>query len=83
MRIAFNLEPSTLAILAGLTPEDIINYEEKEYQNTSFITVLTISDILGIKINNGVLTAELDNFSQQSLNLKSSSKVSERVGIAS
>ncbi len=67
LRIGLKMTPSTLAMLAGLNEQDIISYEEEEYQNASFIDILTISDILGIKINDGTITASLDKSSLEVL----------------
>lgn len=58
-RIALKLTQSELAKLAGITRNQIIIYEEKDYQNASFIDVLAVSNALGIKINNGVVIAQL------------------------
>lgn len=67
LRIGLKMTPSTLAMLAGLNEQDLISYEKQEYQNASFIDILTISDVLGIKINDGTITASLDNSSLEVL----------------
>ncbi len=55
LRIGLKMTPSTLAMLAGLNEQDLSSYEKQEYQNASFIDILTISDVLGIKINDGTI----------------------------
>lgn len=74
LRIGLKMTLSTLATLAGLNEEDLICYEEQEYQNASFIDILTISDILGIKINDGIITASLDNSSLEVLEKNTSNQ---------
>ena len=61
-RIALKISQKELAYLCDRTEEQIQNYEEKDYQNASFIDFLAISDALGIQIKEGKFFAQLHEF---------------------
>lgn len=66
-RIALKISQKELAYLCDRTEEQIHNYEEKDYQNASFIDFLAVSDALGIQIQEGQFFAQLHEFYQERL----------------
>lgn len=67
-RIALKISQKELAYLCERTEEQILNYEEKDYQNANFIDFLAVSDALGIQIQEGKFFAQLHEFYQDRLN---------------
>ncbi len=61
-RIAFKITQKELAFLCDRTEEQIQAYEDKDYQNASFLDFLAVSDALGIQIQEGSFFAELYDF---------------------
>jgi len=59
-RMAAKLSQKELASLAGLTEKQIQLYEDKDYQDASFIDVMAVFDALDIKIEEGVFLVPLD-----------------------
>lgn len=66
-RIAFKITQKEIAACSGITEQQIKNHEEKDYQNASFVDVLAVSDVLGIKIQQGAVVAELYDFYKEKL----------------
>ncbi len=61
-RIAFKISQKELAALCDRTEEQIKAYEDKDYQNASYLDFLAVIDALGINIKEGVFFAELYDF---------------------
>lgn len=61
-RIALKISQKELAYLCDRTEEQIQKYEDKDYQNASFIDFLTIGDALGIQIQESKFVAQLHEF---------------------
>lgn len=61
-RIALKISQKELAFLCDRTEEQINSYEDKDYQNASFVDFLTVSDALGIQIQDTSFFAELYDF---------------------
>lgn len=59
-RIAAKLSQKELADLAGLTEEQIKQYEEKDYEDASFLDVLGVFEALDIQIQQGLFLVPLD-----------------------
>ncbi|MGK7876508.1 MAG: helix-turn-helix domain-containing protein [Xenococcaceae cyanobacterium] len=59
-RIAAKLSQKELAALAGLTEEQIREYEDKDYQTASFLNFLFVLDALDIKIQKGEFLVPID-----------------------
>ena len=59
-RMTAKLSQKELADLAGLTEEEIQKYEDKDYENASFIDVMAVVDALDIKIQSGEFLIPLD-----------------------
>ena len=66
-RIGLKISQKELAELAGLTEEKIKLYEDKDYADASFLDFMTVSTILGIKLKEGVYTAEIDDYCKECL----------------
>ncbi len=66
-RIAFKINLYELSILCDRPEEKISSFEEKDYQNASFVDFLAVSDALGIKLQEGKFVAELDDFYKEHL----------------
>ncbi|MBD2775754.1 hypothetical protein [Iningainema tapete] len=66
-RIAFKITSDELAALRDRTKQQIKSFEDKDYQNASFLDFLAVSDALGIKILEGRFVAELDDFYKEHL----------------
>lgn len=60
-RMAAKLSQKELADLAGLTEEQIKLYEDKDYENASFLDVLAVFDAMDIKIQRSEFLVPLDN----------------------
>jgi transcriptional regulator with XRE-family HTH domain len=59
-RMAAKLSQKELANLAGLTEEQIQQYEDKDYEGASFLDVLAVFDALDIKVQTGEFLVPLD-----------------------
>lgn len=59
-RMAAKLSQKELADLAGLTEEQIQEYEDKDYEDASFIDVMAVVDALDIKVVKGEFFIPLD-----------------------
>jgi transcriptional regulator with XRE-family HTH domain len=59
-RIAAKLSQKELAELAGLTAEQIQHYEDKDYEDASFLDVMAVFDALDIKIQQGEFLVPLN-----------------------
>ena len=66
-RIGLKITQKELAAICDRTEEEIASYEEKDYQNASFVDVIEISTVLGIKLKEGVYVAEIDDFWEKCL----------------
>ena len=66
-RIGLKITQKELAAICDRTEEEIASYEEKDYQNASFVDVIEVSTVLGIKLKEGVYMAEIDDFCQECL----------------
>lgn len=66
-RIAFKINLYELAVLCDRTESQIKSFEDKDYQNASFVDFLAVSDALGIKIEEGKFVAEFDGFYKEHL----------------
>lgn len=61
-RIAFKITQKELASLCNRTEEQIKFFEDKDYQNASFIDFLAVRDALGVEIVNDKFIAKIDDF---------------------
>jgi chromosome segregation ATPase len=61
-RIALKMTHKELAFLCDRTEQQIKAYEDKEYQNASFVDVLTVINALGIQLDQGKFLVSLDDF---------------------
>ena len=59
-RIAAKLTQKELAKLAGLTEQQIKDYEKRDYQTASFLDFLFVLDALNIQIENGQFLVPLN-----------------------
>lgn len=59
-RMAAKLSQKELADLAGLTEEQIQEYEDKDYEDASFLDVMAVVDALDIKVVKGEFLIPLD-----------------------
>ncbi|MCL1464139.1 helix-turn-helix domain-containing protein [Argonema galeatum] len=80
-RMAAKLSQKELADLAGMTEEKIQKYEDKDYEDASFIDVMAVVDALDIKIQSGEFLIPLDTLrrtpiTKEELLSKSRQKVS-------
>jgi len=80
-RMAAKLSQKELADLAGLTEEEIQKYEDKDYEDASFLDVMAVVDALDIKIQSGEFLIPLDTLrrtpiTKEELLSKSRQKVS-------
>lgn len=66
-RIAFKITHQELAAFCQRTESEIKSFEDKDYQNASFLDFMTALDALGIKLVNGKFVAQLDNFYKEKL----------------
>ena len=67
VRIAKQITQKELAILVDLSEEKIQEYEQKDYQNARFDTVIEVAEALGIKLQHCVFVAETSNFVNEEL----------------
>ncbi len=61
-RIAFKITQKELAALCSRTEEQIKSFEDKDYQNASFLDFLAVADTLGVEIVDGKFVAKMDDF---------------------
>ncbi|NER37517.1 MAG: hypothetical protein F6J93_26740 [Oscillatoria sp. SIO1A7] len=61
-RIGLKITQKELAAICDRTEAEIASYEEKDYQNASFVDAIAVSTVLGIKLKEGVYVAEIDDF---------------------
>lgn len=61
-RIAFKITQKELAALCNRTGEQIKSFEDKDYQNASFLDFLAVRDALGVEIVNDKFIAKIDDF---------------------
>ncbi|MGB3654027.1 MAG: hypothetical protein WBA41_22845 [Rivularia sp. (in: cyanobacteria)] len=66
-RIAFKITQQELAYLCDFTSEQIKLFEDKDYQNASYIDFLAVANALGVEIADGKFVADLDDFFRQKL----------------
>ena len=66
-RIAFKITQEELAYLCDFTTEQIKLFEDKDYQNASYLDFLAVANALGVEIVDGKFIAELDDFFKQKL----------------
>ncbi|MBV6627702.1 MAG: helix-turn-helix transcriptional regulator [Rivularia sp. (in: Bacteria)] len=66
-RIAFKITQEELAYLCDFTTEQIKLFEDKDYQNASYLDFLAVANALGVEIVDGKFVAELDDFFKQKL----------------
>ncbi|NER37513.1 MAG: hypothetical protein F6J93_26715 [Oscillatoria sp. SIO1A7] len=66
-RIGLKITQKELAAICYRTEAEIASYEEKDYQNASFVDVIEVSTALGIKLKEGVYVAQMDDFCQERL----------------
>ena len=66
-RIAFKITQEELAYLCDFNTEQIQLFEDKDYQNASYLDFLAVANALGVEIVDGKFVAELDNFFKQKL----------------
>ncbi len=69
-RIAASLSQKELGDLAGLTEEQIKEYEENDYQTASFIDFLAVLNVLELKVKNCEFLAPLDSIRRTTITLK-------------
>ena len=62
VRIAKKITEKELAALTRLTEEQIIKYENKDYQNASFDTVIEVANALGIKLQHCIVISDINDF---------------------
>lgn len=68
-RITLKITQNELALLSNHTEEQIIQFEEKNYHNASYLSFLKVQTALSLKNQNGKFVAELNEFYQKQLNL--------------
>ncbi|MEI2580352.1 hypothetical protein [Scytonema sp. PRP1] len=61
-RIAFKITQKELAALCERSEEQIKLFEDKDYQNATFLDFLAVSDALGVEIIDGKFLAKMDEF---------------------
>ena len=66
-RIAFKITQEELAYLCDFATEQIKLFEDKDYQNASYLDFLAVANALGVEIVDGKFVAELDDFFKQKL----------------
>ena len=89
-RIALKLSQKELGYLCDAcgsdyvlrTEEEIKQYEAADYQNASFVDVLAVSYALGIKIQEGVFIAELDDFYKSRLAEVSGAQLAQQIMVS-
>jgi hypothetical protein len=66
-RIAFKISQQELAALCDFSTEQIKLFEDKDYQNSSYLDFLAVANALGVEIVDGKFVADLDDFFRQKL----------------
>ena len=66
-RIAFKITHQELAALCDFTTEQIKLFEDKDYQNASYIDFLAVANALGVEIVDGKFVSNLDDFFKHKL----------------
>ena len=66
-RIAFKITQQELATLCDFTTEQIQLFENKDYQNASFVDFLAVANALGVEIVDDKFVANLDDFFRHKL----------------
>jgi len=66
-RIAAKISPKELAGLTGISEYTIKEYEDRNYQNASFLDVIEVAEALGIKLQSGVFVSDIDDFIESKL----------------
>ena len=61
-RIALKMTHKELAALCDRTEDQIKSYEQKDYQNASYLDFMAVINALGIQIHEGNFLASLDDF---------------------
>ena len=69
-RIAANLSQKELADLAGLTEQQIKDYETHDYQTASFLDFLFVVNALDLKVKNCQFLAPLDSLRRTPITLE-------------
>lgn len=67
VRIAQKISIEELAALTRLTPEQINEYEAKDYQNASFDIVIEVTEALGIKLQHCTVVSKINDFLSKEL----------------
>lgn len=67
-RIALKITQRELAFLSNHTEEQIIQFEDKNSHNASYVSFLKVQSALGFKHKNGKFIAQLNEFYQKELN---------------
>ena len=68
-RIAANLSQKELGDLAGLTEQQVKEYEENDYQTASFLDFLAVLNVLELKVKNCEFLAPLDTIRRTPITL--------------
>lgn len=66
-RIAAKISPKELAGVTGISEDKIKEYEDRNYQNASFIDVIEVAEALGIKLRSGVFVSYVDDLIKSQL----------------
>lgn len=66
-RIALKITPKELAHLSNHTESEIIQFEDKNYHNATYLTFLRVQAALGFKVKDGKFIAQLNDFYRQQL----------------
>lgn len=66
-RIAAKISQAELASLAQIPVKKITEYEGNNYETASFLEVIEVAEVLGIKIQQAVIVSEIDDFLQRKL----------------
>jgi transcriptional regulator with XRE-family HTH domain len=74
-RLAAKLTQKELADLAGLTEEQIREYEDKDYETASLVNFMAVIDALDLKIQKGEFLVPLNLVASQSDCFDSLSKI--------
>lgn len=74
-RLAAKLTQKELADLAGLTEEQIREYEDKDYETASLVNFMAVIDALDLKIQKGEFLVPLNLVASQSESKQSLSKI--------
>ncbi len=66
-RIAAKISPKELAELTVISEYTIKEYEDRNYQNSSFLDVIEVAEALEIKLQSGVFVSDIDDFIESKL----------------